>query len=103
MFRYPSVFEHRECDDEVRDAPAEQATQPLNVEANLRRDRVIQPDSSFEFPDLGQIIAGQRPGRTTPDQITLADLTGTGVQDTAIATLARNRALAANAGTIFGS
>ncbi|TIU45648.1 MAG: ornithine cyclodeaminase family protein, partial [Mesorhizobium sp.] len=28
---------------------------------------------------------------------------GTGVQDTAIATLARDRALAANAGTIFES
>ncbi|WP_374634206.1 ectoine utilization protein EutC [Paracoccus sp. (in: a-proteobacteria)] len=36
--------------------------------------------------ELGQIIAGQRPGRRSPDQITIADLTGTGVQDTAIAT-----------------
>lgn len=39
-----------------------------------------------DHPELGQIIAGQRPGRTRPDQITLCDLTGTGVQDTAIAT-----------------
>ncbi len=38
------------------------------------------------IPELGQIIAGTRPGRTAPDQITIADLTGTGVQDTAIAT-----------------
>lgn len=37
------------------------------------------------FPELGQIIAGRAPGRTTPDQITIADLTGTGIQDTAIA------------------
>lgn len=37
------------------------------------------------FPELGQIIAGQHPGRTSPEQITIADLTGTGVQDTAIA------------------
>lgn len=39
----------------------------------------------FSFPELGQIIAGQHPGRSSPDQITIADLTGTGVQDTAIA------------------
>ncbi|SDE48889.1 ornithine cyclodeaminase [Paracoccus isoporae] len=39
-----------------------------------------------EIPELGQIITGQHPGRTASDQITIADLTGTGVQDTAIAT-----------------
>lgn len=38
------------------------------------------------IPELGDIIAGHHPGRTSPDQITIADLTGTGVQDTAIAT-----------------
>ncbi|MDB6181401.1 cyclodeaminase [Paracoccus fistulariae] len=38
------------------------------------------------LPELGQIIAGQHPGRLSADQITIADLTGTGVQDTAIAT-----------------
>ena len=39
-----------------------------------------------QIPELGQIISGRHPGRTSPDQITIADLTGTGVQDTAIAT-----------------
>lgn len=53
------------------------------------------------FPELGAVIAGQAPGRTSPDQITVCDLTGTGVQDTAIATLARGRAAAADAGTVF--
>ena len=43
-----------------------------------------------EIPELGQIITGQHPGRIAPDQITIADLTGTGVQDTAIATHALN-------------
>ncbi|MCF3973506.1 ectoine utilization protein EutC [Paracoccus salsus] len=38
------------------------------------------------IPELGDIIIGRHPGRTGPDQITIADLTGTGVQDTAIAT-----------------
>ncbi len=56
-----------------------------------------------EFAELGQVIAGLKPGRTSADQITIADLTGTGVQDTAIATLARDRARAANAGTTFES
>ena len=41
--------------------------------------------------ELGDIIIGTRPGRTAPDAITLADLTGTGVQDTAIATHVRAR------------
>jgi ornithine cyclodeaminase len=55
------------------------------------------------FPELGEIIAGRKPGRSRPDQITVADLTGTGIQDTAIATLASARAAATDAGTIFES
>jgi ectoine utilization protein EutC len=55
------------------------------------------------FPELGQVIAGQREGRTSAEQITVCDLTGTGVQDTAIATLARRRAEASGAGTRFVS
>jgi ornithine cyclodeaminase len=55
------------------------------------------------FPELGQIIAGEVAGRTGDDEITIADLTGTGVQDTAIATFARERAEAAGAGTQFES
>lgn len=52
-----------------------------------------------DFPELGQVIAGQQPGRASSADITLCDLTGTGVQDTAIATLARARARAAGVGT----
>ena len=55
------------------------------------------------FAELGAVIAGTAQGRSSPSDITLADLTGTGVQDTAIATLARDRAIAANAGTSFES
>ncbi len=53
--------------------------------------------------ELGQIVAGRRHGRRSAAEITIADLTGTGVQDTAIATLARDRARAAGAGTTFES
>jgi ornithine cyclodeaminase len=36
--------------------------------------------------ELGQVITGDAPGRRGADDITIADLTGTGAQDTAIAT-----------------
>jgi ornithine cyclodeaminase len=55
------------------------------------------------FGELGQVIAGQAEGRTSDRDITVSDLTGTGVQDTAIATLARQRAEAAGAGADFQS
>ena len=55
------------------------------------------------FTELGEIIAGRKPGRTGPEQITVADLTGTGIQDTAIATLAAARAAAAGVGATFES
>ena len=60
-------------------------------------------DAGADFAELGQIVAGEAAGRTKDDEITLADLTGTGVQDTAIATFARERAEAAGAGTKFES
>ncbi|MDE3239257.1 MAG: cyclodeaminase [Paracoccaceae bacterium] len=41
--------------------------------------------------ELGEVITGQRPGRMDPEAITICDLTGTGVQDTAIATHVRAR------------
>ena len=54
-----------------------------------------------EFAELGQIVAGQTVGRANDAEITFADLTGTGIQDTAIATLAFARARTAGAGTKF--
>jgi len=57
--------------------------------------------SDRAFAELGQVVAGLVTGRSSPDQITLADLTGTGIQDTAIAALAVARARACGAGKIF--
>ena len=37
-------------------------------------------------PELGEIVTGRHPGRRSDDEITICDLTGTGAQDTAIAT-----------------
>lgn len=53
---------------------------------------------SQQFSELGAVIAGTALGRTSADEITFADLTGTGVQDTAIANLALTRAKAAGSG-----
>jgi ectoine utilization protein EutC len=49
--------------------------------------------------ELGEITSGRRPGRQSDDQITVCDLTGTGVQDTAIAVLACAKATTAGLGT----
>jgi len=60
-------------------------------------------DAKAEFAELGAIVSGKAAGRLTDEAITLADLTGTGVQDTAIAAFARQRALALDAGVDFSN
>ncbi len=44
--------------------------------------------------ELGEIVAGRKPGRSGDRQITVCDLTGVGFQDTAIAALAWKRGTA---------
>ena len=51
--------------------------------------------------ELGAVVTGRAPGRTSDDLITFCDLTGIGAQDTAIATLAGQRAENEGAGTGF--
>jgi ornithine cyclodeaminase len=55
------------------------------------------------FPEIGQVIAQQAQGRVDTEQITLCDLTGTGIQDTAIATLAYRLCQQNQAGTEFNN
>ena len=45
-------------------------------------------DAAHIHGELGELVAGRKPGRTAEDQITIADLTGVGFQDTAIASAA---------------
>lgn len=61
----------------------------------------IPADSTFD--ELGGVVAGQAEGRADAQQITICDLTGTGIQDTAIATFARQRAQASGHGTDFSA
>jgi ectoine utilization protein EutC len=49
--------------------------------------------------ELGELTSGRHPGRTDDSQITVCDLTGVGVQDAAIATLAYRKALEGGLGS----
>lgn len=53
--------------------------------------------------ELGDIVTGARPGRESEMQVTVCDLTGTGAQDTAIATVALAAARAGGAGTVIST
>ncbi len=55
-------------------------------------------DEQAPVIELGELTSGRRPGRTSPEQISLCDLTGVGVQDTAIALLAYRKAQAMGLG-----
>jgi ornithine cyclodeaminase len=55
------------------------------------------------LPELGEIVTGSKPGRSSDDQVTICDLTGTGAQDTAIATFAVAAAAKAGAGTTIAA
>jgi ectoine utilization protein EutC len=50
-------------------------------------------DEAREIVELGDVTSGRHSGRTDESQITVCDLTGVGVQDAAIATLAYEKAL----------
>jgi ornithine cyclodeaminase len=52
-------------------------------------------------PELGEVLAGAKPGRRAESDITICDLTGTGAQDTAIATHALEVARKAGAGAVI--
>lgn len=48
--------------------------------------------------ELGQVIDGSTPGRVETGAVTVCDLTGTGAQDTAIASLAVQRCIELGSG-----
>jgi len=49
--------------------------------------------------ELGQVVAGRRPGRTRPDEITIFDSSGTALQDVAAAIAVYEKARATGRGT----
>jgi len=60
----------------------------------------IREESAID--ELGEITSGDKPGRRTDGEVTVCDLTGVGVQDTAIALYAYERARQAGVGTLLG-
>jgi ornithine cyclodeaminase len=62
---------------------------------------VLPTDRAID--ELGEICAGRKPGRRTGDEITVCDLTGTGVQDTAIANHAFDLVIARGLGHVVAS
>ena len=57
--------------------------------------------SSDVHADLGDIVSGAKPGRTTEDEIIVFDSTGTAIEDVASAAMIYERAVAVRAGTPF--
>lgn len=53
------------------------------------------------YAELGAIVAGKKPGRTSREEITIFDSTGTALQDVAAAAVVYQKALAQNVGTPF--
>ncbi len=53
------------------------------------------------YAQLGEILAGPKPGRTSKDEIIIFDSTGTALQDAASAAAAYERAIAQGIGTSF--
>lgn len=88
----PLVFQRADvvvCDSPVQCALRGDLHHALEA-GTISADRVLE---------LGVVCAGRERGRTRDDEVTVCDLTGVGVQDTAIATLAYRRARAAGLGT----
>lgn len=57
--------------------------------------------SNLDAVELGAVVDGSHEGRADPNQITICDLTGTGAQDTAIASLAFERSSSLGLGAVF--
>jgi ornithine cyclodeaminase len=58
---------------------------------------------SHPVDKLGELAAGRKPGWSRRDEITVCDLTGVGVQDTAIALLACRKAEEQNLGLMVST
>ena len=99
------------------DLPGKQELEPaLLARAKVVADRLAQCLTQGEIhhavaagtlrpeqvhAELGEIAAGMKPGRTSDAEITIADLTGVGVQDAAVAAFVTQRAVAAGIGRML--
>ena len=91
----PNIIKN--CDAYVPDSQAQ--TCILGELNHAIKNNLIK--SSMIFNDLGKIIINPELGRKNTQDITVADLTGTGVQDTAIARFAFSTAKEKKLGTVI--
>jgi alanine dehydrogenase len=61
------------------------------------KKKYLRPE--LVYAELGEIVAGMKPGRTRPDEITIMDSTGLGIQDVAAGLVAYRLAERNNVGT----
>tara|TARA_B110000438_G_C15783242_1_gene637234 strand:+ start:699 stop:1676 length:978 start_codon:yes stop_codon:yes gene_type:complete len=87
----------KDCDLYVPDNQAQ--TSILGELHHALKANLISSDKRFN--DLGDIILNPKLGRKNRDDVTVCDLTGTGVQDTAIARYAYDLAIRNNLGLEF--
>ena len=87
----------KNCDVYIADSQAQ--TSILGELNHAIKNNLIKSDMTFN--DLGQIIINPELGRKNTQDITVADLTGTGVQDTAIARFAFSTAKEKKLGTVI--
>jgi alanine dehydrogenase len=64
------------------------------------RRRSRQPDAVHA--ELGQVAAGQKPGRTSREEIVVFDSTGVALQDVAAAALVYEKAVSTGRGLVLG-
>jgi ornithine cyclodeaminase len=67
-------------------------------ELHHARDAGVISEDDERIIELGDLTSGRKSGRQNDEQITIADLTGTGAQDTAIALLTYQKAKEAGLG-----
>jgi ornithine cyclodeaminase len=82
------------CDVYVPDSQTQ--TSILGELHHALKDSLINSDTTFN--NLGDIVLNPNLGRKSKEDITICDLTGTGVQDTAIARYAYDLAVKNNLG-----
>ena len=87
----------KNCDAYVPDSQAQ--TSIIGELNHAIKNNLIKSDMIFN--DLGKIIINPELGRKNTQDITVADLTGTGVQDTAIARFAFSTAKEKKLGTVI--
>ena len=78
---------------DAREAALKEAGDPMMPSA----DGLVTAEQLAD--ELGEVVEGLKPGRTSPDQITVYKSVGIAIQDIAVANMVYRKALAQHVGT----